>query len=264
MKVKDFIKEEQVYYSKGIIEYPIITIVLPTYCRGDNGLLERSISSVLNQSFKEFELIIVDDGSKDSTREVIEKFLENDNRIIYIRNEENSTLPALRVNQGLLKARGKYIAYQFDDDIWYEDAIETLYNEIIKYNESVLVYGSAKYIDTVTNIEGILGQKFNNSLFERGNIIPNNAVLHSKELLYLYGTYDCSKAMRRLNDWELWRRWSKKIPIIHIDKIISIVEARRSGSLAVNYDLNLLRAKEEKENIYQLLSLDNIEEYDIY
>lgn len=263
MKVKEFIKGEVISTSSKLIDNPKISIVLPTYCRGDNGLLERSISSVLNQSFKEFELIIVDDGSKDSTREVVGKFLKNDNRIVYIRNEENSTLPALRVNQGLLHARGRYIAYQFDDDRWYEDALETLYNEIIKYKELVLVYGKAKYIDTINNREGILGIRFNNQIFDRGNIIPNNAVLHSKELLYLYGTYDCSKDMRRLNDWELWRRWSKKIPMIYINKVISIVEARRSGSLAVNYSLNLLRAKEEKEHIYQLLSLDNIEEYDI-
>ena len=263
MKVKEFIKGEVISTSSKLIDNPKISIVLPTYCRGDNGLLERSISSVLNQSFKEFELIIVDDGSKDSTREVVGKFLKNDNRIVYIRNEENSTLPALRVNQGLLHARGRYIAYQFDDDRWYEDALETLYNEIIKYKELVLVYGKAKYIDTINNREGILGIRFNNQIFDRGNIIPNNAVLHSKELLYLYGTYDCSKDMRRLNDWELWRRWSKKIPMIYINKVISIVEARRSGSLAVNYSLNLLRAKEEKEHIYQLLKLDNIEEYDI-
>ena len=263
MKVKEFIKGEVISTSSKLIDNPKISIVLPTYCRGDNGLLVRSISSVLNQSFKEFELIIVDDGSKDSTREVVGKFLKNDNRIVYIRNEENSTLPALRVNQGLLHARGRYIAYQFDDDRWYEDALETLYNEIIKYKELVLVYGKAKYIDTINNREGILGRTFNNQIFDRGNIIPNNAVLHSKELLYLYGTYDCSKYMRRLNDWELWRRWSKKIPMIYINKVISIVEARREGSLAVNYSLDLLRAKEEKEHIYQLLSLDNIEEYDI-
>ena len=69
--------------------------------------------------------------------------------------------------------------------------------------------------------------------------------------------------MRRLNDWELWRRWSKKIPMIHIDKVISIVEARRLESLAVNYKLNLLKAREERDNIYCLLSLDNIEQYDV-
>lgn len=246
-----------------LIENPKISIILPTCYRGDNGLLERSIYSVLNQTFKEWELIIVDDGSKDSTKEVVNKFIKNDNRIIYIRNEINSTLPALRVNQGLLHSRGKYISYQFDDDRWYEDALETLYNEIIKYKELVLVYGKARYIDINTKTESILGRKFNKLIFERGNIIPNNGVIHLKELLYLYGAYDCSKEMRRLSDWELWRRWSKKIPIIYIDKIISIVDAFQPNSLANNYKLNVLRAKSERENVCEILSLDNFMEYDV-
>lgn len=263
MKVRDYIKEEKVYSSNNLIENPIISIIMPTYCRGDNGILKRAISSVINQKFKEWELIIIDDGSKDSTRDVIEKFMESDNRIIYIRNEVNSTLPAVRVNQGLLHARGQYIAYQFDDDRWYDNALEILYKEIIKYNELVFVYGCARYVDTIKNTEGILGREFNKVIFERGNIIPNNAVIHPKELLCLYGSYDCRKEIRRLNDWELWRRWSEKVPMIYVNKIISIVDAFQPGSLTVNYKLNILKAKEKRENVYELLSLNNIREYDV-
>lgn len=263
MKVKEFIRGEKIYYSNNLIKNPNVSIILPTYCRGDSGLLERSISSVISQTFREWELIIVDDGSKDSTIEVVKNFIKNDNRIIYIRNEINSTLPALRVNQGLLHARGKYVAYQFDDDRWYNEALEILYKNIIKYNELVLVYGRARYLDIIKNTESIIGREFNSLVFERGNIIPNNAVIHPKELLYLYGAYDCSKYMRRLSDWELWRRWSQKISIIYIDKIISIVEAFHNDSLAINYKLDVLRAKKARKNVCELLNLNKIMEYDI-
>ena len=263
MRVRDYIKEEKIYTSNNLIEKPIVSIIMPTYCRGDNGLLERSISSVIKQRFKEWELIIIDDGSKDSTRDVIEKFMENDNRIIYIRNEVNSTLPAVRVNQGLFHARGRYIAYQFDDDRWYDDALEVLYKEVIKYDELVFVYGSARYVNIINNKESILGREFSTSLFKRGNIVPNNAVIHPKELLYLYGSYDCSKEMRRLSDWELWRRWSLKVPMIYVNKIISIVDAQQPMSLALNYKINILKVMEERADIYDLLSLTNIMEYEI-
>ena len=105
MKVKEFIKNEVIYSSDNLIKNPIVSIILPTYCRGDNGLLKRSIKSILEQEFTDWELIIVDDGSIDSTKDIVKSFMKQDNRIVYIRNEINSGLPAIRVNQGILHAR---------------------------------------------------------------------------------------------------------------------------------------------------------------
>ena len=134
VKAEVFLEDYKIITPENLIQNPIISVVMPTYCRGDNGLLERSIRSVLNQTFKELELIVVDDGSVDSTQSVVKKIIKEDNRLVYIRNNINSGLPGLKVNQGIMNARGKYIAYQFDDDQWYEDAMENLYNEIIKYD----------------------------------------------------------------------------------------------------------------------------------
>ena len=105
VKVKEFIKNEVIYSSDNLIKNPIVSIILPTYCRGDNGLLKRSIKSILEQEFTDWELIIVDDGSIDSTKDIVKSFMKQDNRIVYIRNEINSGLPAIRVNQGILHAR---------------------------------------------------------------------------------------------------------------------------------------------------------------
>ena len=107
MKVKEFIKDEKLNTSNNLIKKPVVSIIMPTYCRGDSGLLERSINTVLNQTFKVWELIIVDDGSMDSTSNIVRNFMKNDNRIIYIRNDVNSGLPAIRVNQGIIKSRGR-------------------------------------------------------------------------------------------------------------------------------------------------------------
>ncbi|MCU0720288.1 MAG: glycosyltransferase, partial [Pirellula sp.] len=126
MKACEIFGQPSVHHSSNLIANPQVSVILPTYCRGDSGLLHRSIESVLNQTMKNFELIILDDGSTDSSAKVVSKFVERDNRVIHVRYPYNSGLPAVRVNQGLLMARGSYCAYQFDDDQWTPQMLEVL------------------------------------------------------------------------------------------------------------------------------------------
>ncbi|MCB0164572.1 MAG: glycosyltransferase family 2 protein [Anaerolineae bacterium] len=90
---------------------PVFSIIIPTYNRAH--LLSRAVQSVLNQTFSDFELIIVDDASPDNTAEVVEAFY--DNRIIYIRPEKNGGASASR-NLGVRRARGEFISFLDDDD----------------------------------------------------------------------------------------------------------------------------------------------------
>ena len=78
VKAEVFLEDYKIITPENLIQNPIISVVMPTYCRGDNGLLERSIRSVLNQTFKELELIVVDDGSVDSTQSVVKKIMKED------------------------------------------------------------------------------------------------------------------------------------------------------------------------------------------
>jgi glycosyltransferase involved in cell wall biosynthesis len=98
---------------------PSVSIILPTYNR--SNLLDRSIKSVLDQTCKDFELIIVDDCSCDSTEKLVSSF--NDERINYIRHKENKGVAAAR-NTGLQFAKGTFIAFQDDDDEWLPDKLE--------------------------------------------------------------------------------------------------------------------------------------------
>ena len=265
MKVKDFIKDEEVYKPINLISNPIISIILPTYCRGDNGFLKRAIDSVINQTFKEWELIIVDDGSIDSTRRIVEELMKIDNRIIYIRNNINSGIPAIRVNQGIKIARGKYIAYQFDDDRWFNYTLQVLYNKIKTLYGLSFVYGKCKGIDLTRNGEVIyIGRDFNEQLINQFNFIANNSVLHSKELLYLYGGYDCHITMRRLCDWDLWRRLSKKVKMTFVNEVISIVEAGNKDAVGMRYNLNRDIVDERiLVDRSKILNLYNIDEYEV-
>jgi glycosyltransferase involved in cell wall biosynthesis len=98
---------------------PITSIILPTYDRAT--LLPRSIASVLAQTDGDFELIVVDDGSTDDTSAVVARV--GDPRIRYVALPRNRGLPAAR-NAGLDQARGRYVAFQDDDDEWHVDKLE--------------------------------------------------------------------------------------------------------------------------------------------
>ena len=99
---------------------PTFSVVIPTYNRAD--LLPRAVGSVLGQTMGDFELLVVDDGSVDTTREVIEGF--RDSRVRYLR-QENAGAPSAR-NHGARLARGRYITFLDSDDEALPDWLETL------------------------------------------------------------------------------------------------------------------------------------------
>jgi len=100
---------------------PTVSIIIPTYNRAH--LIGRVIQSVLNQIYQDFEIIVVNDGSTDNTKEVIRKFQERDERIKYIKHNKNKGASAAR-NTGIKAARGKFIAFQDSDDEWLPEKLE--------------------------------------------------------------------------------------------------------------------------------------------
>lgn len=107
----------------------LVSIVLPVY-NGEKYLRE-SIESVLNQTYKNFELIIVDDCSTDSTPGIVKEYMKNDSRIIYHRNHENIKLPR-SLNQGFRLSKGDYLTWTSDDNRYRKNAIEYMVSEIKK------------------------------------------------------------------------------------------------------------------------------------
>ena len=97
----------------------MISVVIPTYNR--EKTIKRAIDSILNQTYKDIEIIIVDDCSKDNTEEIIKQY--KDNRIKYIKLDKNSGACAAR-NKGIELAKGQYIAFQDSDDYWKSDKLE--------------------------------------------------------------------------------------------------------------------------------------------
>ena len=98
----------------------LVSIIMPSYNTAD--FISETIDSVLNQSYKNWELIIVDDCSTDNTDEIIKKYL-SDQRIRYLKNEKNSGAAVSR-NYALREAKGKWIAFLDSDDLWLHEKLE--------------------------------------------------------------------------------------------------------------------------------------------
>lgn len=133
---------------------PLFSVIIPTY--NSTLFIERTVESVLNQTCSDFELIIVNDGSNDSTSEILKKLAEKDSRIKVI-TTPNSGGPVVPTNIGLTTAKGKYIAFLDHDDEWRPRKLEAareafLYNPHIGFVASnVEIYNEQDGTTSVSN-----------------------------------------------------------------------------------------------------------------
>ena len=133
------------------MDQPAISIVLPTY--NGSKYISTSIESCLNQTFKDFELIIVNDASTDNTAEIIQAYAATDNRVKVIHNSFNKKLP-LSLNEGFDLAKGKYHTWTSDDNYYASNTLEILF-EILEKNETIdFVYTDYTIINDNNKVTG--------------------------------------------------------------------------------------------------------------
>lgn len=244
IRAEYFMRDPRISHSTRLIRKPDISIILPTYCRGESGLLKRAIDSVLSQSLASFELIVMDDGSTDGTADLLSAYVKSDDRVIHVRHDNNCGLPALRVNEGLLMARGDICAYQFDDDLWANTFLANVAGELRKNPRYEVAYGLCK--STYDGSQHMLGGPFNYAQLLAGNFIANNTVVHRRTVFERLGGYDMHLVMRRLCDWDLWMRWARDAAFLSVhDEVMSTVDGGLIDSLAktVSVDNFLVRAQ---------------------
>jgi len=166
-----------------------VSVIIPTYNRA--FLLSRAIESVLSQTFQNFELIIIDDGSTDNTKDVIEKIKKEDNRIIYI-YQDNRGLPGA-LNTGIKNAKGKYIAFLESDDEWLP---EKLKEQIKLFKDNIgIVSCNLIFINDVTHEKGVYKlcpfTNVENFLRNPHNYVYNNSsIVISKVVVERVGFWD--------------------------------------------------------------------------
>ena len=122
----------------------LVSIIMPNY--NSEKYISQTINSVLNQTYQNWELIIVDDKSTDNSPNIIKEFIKNDNRIKLTILETNSGRPALPRNIGIKKAQGDFIAFLDSDDLWYKDKLKLQLDFMIK-NNYYFTYSAYDVID---------------------------------------------------------------------------------------------------------------------
>jgi len=139
---------------------PYFSIVVPTYNRG--YIISNMIDSLLKQNFKDWELIIVDDGSTDNTKEVIEKYTKNDSRIRYFRLNRNYGTNIAK-NYGVKKAEGKWIIFQDSDDKFTEKGLDIIFHLTRNIKTDILftacITENKKILSNNPDFEGYLSYK---------------------------------------------------------------------------------------------------------
>lgn len=225
---------------------PLVSIILPTYnCA---AFLPHSIGTILSQTYNSYEIIVIDDGSTDNTKEVLYPFMQ---RIKYIRLEQNKGLPTAR-NIGIRSAQGKYIAFIDADDLWLPEKLQTDIEYFETHPEVSMVYSKHINIDEKgDDLNGNTKKQLPSGnvfiqLFSEQNFIITSSVVVRKEIFETTGLFD--EQLFNCQDWDMWLRITFHFKVAGIDKPL------------VKYRHNPRSLSKNRNNVlkYQKMVIDKI------
>ncbi|MDD5134234.1 MAG: glycosyltransferase [Phycisphaerae bacterium] len=205
---------------------PNVSVCIPTYNR--ERLLKDTLDSVFAQTYRDFEVVIVDDGSTDGTKQMLEKHGFN---VRYYR-QKNSGDAAAR-NKLIELAQGRYISFLDSDDLLFPDALEEMVRAMPKDADDVIVYGPYVAIDEKGDIvhrrkKRLFSGRITTNLFEN-ILIHSCGSLFPKKVLVEQNGFDISLSV--CSDYDLWLRLSLKYGFIGIDKPV-FKRRRHSGNIS--------------------------------
>ena len=184
----------------------MISVIIPTYNRYE--LVNRAIDSVINQTYKDIEIIVVDDCSDDPRYEE----LKNNKNIKYIRLEKRSGLPACGRNTGIKNSSGDWVAFLDDDDIWMTTKLEKqmTYSDKFDFISSEAIAEGNKWAKGIHlgvwyHFNPLNVLEFDFDLINKHNLIINSSVLVKKELLLNIGLITEDPKYRGTEDYHTWR-----------------------------------------------------------
>lgn len=209
---------------------PKVSVILPTFNRKE--LLEIAISSALEQTINDFELIVIDDGSTDGTKAMVEGFGE---RIRYI-YQKNKGVSGAR-NRGIREARGEYLAFLDSDDRWVRDklkvqvrALEENPEYLISHTEEIW-YRRGRLLNPKRIHKKRAGDIFKQSL--RLCSVSTSTAVVKRELFSEIGGFD--ESMPVCEDYDLWLRATAAYPVLLVDRALTLKDGGRPDQLSQQY-----------------------------
>jgi glycosyltransferase involved in cell wall biosynthesis len=186
---------------------PLVSVVIPAYNAED--FLSHTLTSILQQSYQNIEVIVVDDGSKDSTADIVKSFTQSDSRVTLL-SQLNSGVSSAR-NLGIKHSQGELIAFIDADDIYYPQALEKLTHIMLQTDESIgVVYTWSAHIDDSGNLTAgcncsLLDGEVYDELLNMNFIGNASAALVRRCCIDKVGGYDC-EMLPGCADWDFYLR----------------------------------------------------------
>jgi glycosyltransferase involved in cell wall biosynthesis len=223
---------------------PLVSVIIPTYNRG--WILREAIDSVLAQDFQDYELIVVDDGSSDNTREILNTYGRN----IIVLRQTNKGVSAAR-NRGIAQAGGQLVAFLDSDDIWLPrklsrqvDFFKLHPDAIINQTEEIWIRNDVRMNPKDRH------RKPSGMIFERSLglcLVSPSAVMIKKMLFDIVGVFD--ENLLACEDYDLWLRIGCRFPVHLIDTPLIIKRGGHRDQLSKAPGLDRFRIQSLKKII---------------
>ncbi|MBI4712895.1 MAG: glycosyltransferase [Planctomycetes bacterium] len=220
---------------------PKVSVIIPTYNRAH--LISEALESVFSQTYKNYEVIVVNDGSTDNTEEILNPYLE---RIKYIYKDNGGVASAK--NTGINNSTAPYIAFLGSDDLWLPNKLETQVQYLEKHPESAMVFSWAEAFEN--DARGNRIRKFDLKYTDddlsfrkllRGNFIPDLTALFRRECLAKVGPFN--EELKYGEDHEFWLRLVRHYPLARINSILALYRIHPANLIKYTDWLSRLNAQ---------------------
>ncbi len=214
-----------------------VSIIIPTFNRVQ--IIPETINAILNQTFNDFELIIIDNCSKDKTEEIIQNYIKKDTRIKYFKHPNNGVV-AVNRNFGIQKATGEFFAFCDDDDLWMATKLERQIQEFQKDLHLGLICTNGMKFNQQGDL-GLLNPQEKEQLLSFSSLMFSNKIISSstvirRRVIEDVGVFDEDSILFTVEDYDLWLRIAIKYRIKYLTQ--PLIKYRVHSTQATNNILN--------------------------
>lgn len=248
--------ENVTHYLTDLLEdqedLPLVSVIMPVY--NSINTLKRAVDSVLNQTYENFELIIVDGGSDDGSFNEISKI--KDNRVVVIQNSEFKRVYEAR-NLALTSVKGKYIAYLDPVNSWDDRYLSAMIGAFTELSKADAVYsGQLLFTEELEHPYAVRFGSLNRSLLDNRNYIDSNALCHTRDLYEKIGGFD--ESLDGYGDWEMVLKISNQAQLYSVPVLLSNSNSNPEVEINSN-NSNLTHLRNKQAEYHNLRVNDSIQ-----
>jgi len=224
---------------------PYFSIIIPFY--NSERHISRSLASVINQDYKDFEIILINDGSEDDTEKKAKEILKKDGlTFTIVSHGENKGIGAAR-NSGIKIARGKYISFLDSDDLWYKNKLLRIKQLIEEDSCRDLLCHDLYWVENGKKKKKLISQSYctYEDLLFQGNSLFTSGVTVKKEALLMCGGFSEELRFNGVEDYDLWMRLSRICTFFYVHELLGEYHFHGEGITA--------KVAKHNENHYGLL-----------